>query len=311
MPFADLLNGGQLSAWSNVIVIWAIRSESEYQVLEHSLCLRAYSSERIQIHVYITQPAARDAIVALESMVPAPRMQDNQGQSVPIPSTGLALQSRFVSSCAPDITQPTARETIAALESMVPAPRMQDNHGQPVPSIGLALQSRFVSSCAPGFVLFFAVKMQCQMSTRAKSWQSGVFSWSIATHGSALIVSYFAVILSALCLALFAYAAWRAARETCLKSLLRFLWISAETRLPADLPVHLQQAMPITLPQPFLIKEGRPDISKVVCESAQEGTTLSLHACGPSSLLDEVRSAVAKSRASRQRVELTIEQSEW
>lgn len=262
VPFADLLDSGELSLYDNVIVIWAVRNEIEYDSLERSLGLQAKSGERVQIHVYITRPTARDAINRIEVGKSAIERGTNH------------------------------------------------DHTCPLPNFGLALQSRLVTALAPGVLLLVAIKMQGETSkfVSVRTWQYGVFSWSVATHGSELMLVCLALVMVSCCLAFLVYSFWGATR--CSSSLSRLLcrFRNDHSRTPLQ---HQQQVMPVTFCHQSWIKEGRPDIKNIVAENAKDGMTLSLHACGPSPLIESVRVAVSNTRASGKKVTLTIEQSEW
>jgi len=256
VPYADLLRGpALLRAWSKVTLIWAVRSWSEYEVLECSLGLRAKANEEeVQVQVYITQPT-RDVL-------PFQLLQD------------------------------------------VPAAQMQvDARNTPLkPCFGLALQSQLVTGITPGFVLFLTLKMQDVIFTMAKrqSWQD-VFTWCIARQGSIIVLAFIFVAASSLVLALPIHALQRA--TSVVKPALQRL---------QDCQVHVPlQEMQQASSQPFSFKEGRPDISAAICQGAQQGMTISVRACGPSSLLDAVRSAVSKAHTAGQTVTLQIEQANW
>lgn len=258
MPFADLLDS-QSRSWSNATIIWAVRNETEYEVLEHSLCMRVKAIGRIHVQVYITRPT-RDSLRALESDPPADQVQANEK--------------------LPDVK----------------------------PQIGLALQSRLLTGIAPGLVLLLTLKMHgviADMSDRP-SWNDNVFKWSLATHGSVLMLAYAAIGLSAYALGLLVCALWRVAGRV-----RSHLPEAVRHRARMALPLQQGQATPHAERHQFLIKGGRPDITAIVHQVAEEGTTLSICACGTKSLLDAVCVATSKEKATGRKVRLHIEQSEW
>jgi hypothetical protein len=259
VPFADLLHSN-LGMWSSVTMIWAVRNQSEFEVLQRSLCMSVKTSGCIQIQVYITQPA-RDAPLRLENEVSVSEMQFNQ------------------------------------------------NHSHQVRRLGMALKSRLVTGLAPGLVLFFTIKMYDVLITWVdkQSWRENVFKERIALHGSILILAYIVVGLLATFLALLDHTFWKVAKQArwCLQEKGELLQDNHTSAPLQDLQgMHCAS-------QPFLFKEGRPNITAIVSELAHEVTTLSIHACGPSSLLDAVRAAMSRAHASGRKVTLQIEQAEW
>eukprot|EP00933_Yihiella_yeosuensis_P043562 TRINITY_DN38409_c0_g1_i1.p1 TRINITY_DN38409_c0_g1~~TRINITY_DN38409_c0_g1_i1.p1 ORF type:complete len:163 (-),score=13.21 TRINITY_DN38409_c0_g1_i1:124-567(-) len=142
------------------------------------------------------------------------------------------------------------------------------------------------------------------------SWKN-VFEWSIASNGSVIILACIVVGLSALSLALLGCCFWRTryGHFVC-SQLLPFN--DDSVRLAARLPEeHAMSDTRLQPLDPFVMKEGRPDINDIVSQAAQEGKTLSVHACGPISLLDAVRTAVSRANTAGQKVTLKIEQAEW
>merc|ERR1711967_42118 len=65
---------------------------------------------------------------------------------------------------------------------------------------------------------------------------------------------------------------------------------------------HEHAVLGTPLRQPFVTKEGRPNISDIVMQMSQIGMPLSVHACGPSSMLDAVRTSVSKANTTGRKV---------
>jgi len=99
VPFADLLDS-QARSWSNAIVIWAVRSESEYEVLEQSLCIKSKASGRIQVQVYITKPSSDSPFASCKPQTDLMQVDSHSHVKSRI---GLALQSQLVTGTLPAI----------------------------------------------------------------------------------------------------------------------------------------------------------------------------------------------------------------
>mmetsp|Transcript_35822 Transcript_35822/g.71028 ORF Transcript_35822/g.71028 Transcript_35822/m.71028 type:complete len:223 (-) Transcript_35822:190-858(-) len=208
------------------------------------------------------------------------------------------------------ITQPTA-DAILGPESEAAASQVQTNqdHPQLWLRFGLTLKSQLVTGLSPGLVLFFTIKMYDAIATwvEKQSWRDDPFKERIALHGSIFLFAYTTVGLTAIFLALLMYAFCAAANRTrsCFPGNVQLLQDDRN-----GVPLQDRSVMPYGSHE-FLMKEGRPDINAIISQVAQEMTTLSLHACGPSPMLNAVRVAVSQARATGQKVTLEIEQAEW
>jgi NAD(P)H-flavin reductase len=208
------------------------------------------------------------------------------------------------------ITRP-GKDAPLQLENEAPASQMEigHNHSQKGQRFGSALKSDLVTGLAPGLVLYFTLKMYDVLFSwvRKQAWRDNIFIERFIAHGGILALTYAMVGVSAIFLALLVCVLWTASnRARCC--------LSEDTQLlqndHTDAPLSDPQVVPCASQQ-FLINEGRPDIMSIVNQLAQETTTLSVHACGPTPLLDAVRASVSSAHAAGRKVTLQIEQAEW
>ncbi|CAE7821319.1 FRO2 [Symbiodinium sp. CCMP2592] len=275
VPFADLLDS-RLGMWSAVTIIWAVRSESEFDALDRSLGVRGKARGRLQLQVYITQPATSGPLRSQPLL---------GGRSGP-----LHLESG---------EDPASQMQISAESDPNQGMRFQ-----------LALKSQLLTGLLPGLVLLLTLEVYDNVIldwVDRQPWRDNPFLERLVVHGGIIVLAYAMLGASAMLLAAFIYAFWGAAgrARSCFSRKVNLLQDDESTA-----PLRDPHVVPAAS-QEFLIKEGRPDLHGMVGQLAQQATTLSVHACGPSPLLDAVRKSVSCARAAGRKVTLQIEQAEW
>lgn len=177
-------------------------------------------------------------------------------------------------------------------------------------SLSWLLQSRLVSALVPFLLLYMVIRLNVVAAGTfsLKAWTGGVFTWSLASHGSVSAMAYVAMPVLSAVVALGVYLARQS--FVALRAFLRL----SNRRQGGVREINDQQLLRLSnvvgLSNEHMIARGRPDLRDTIFKFDQ-GINLVVRVCGPQPIVHASREAVSEAVANGRKVALEIEQAEW